>query len=69
MKYIVKYRHGKNDPFKNVMEEYVPTRGRFKGMRASRDRIFESYDDAEIVRKKYALHYGEENTKIAERKA
>lgn len=68
MKYVVKYRTNKHDNFRNVMEWYTPTRGKFKGMRASRDKVFDSYEEAEIVRKKYALRFGEENTKITARK-
>lgn len=69
MKYVVKYRPRKQYPFRNVMEGYTATRGRFKGYKMSRDRLFDTIEDAEEVRKRYAERYGEENTKIGERKA
>lgn len=69
MKYVVKCRQNKHDHFRNVLEWYTPTRGKFKGMMVTRVKVFDSYDDAEIARKKHALWFGEENTKITARKA
>lgn len=69
MKYVVKYRKGKGDAFKNAGTIVKATRGRFKGSNVWRDSLFDTYEEAEVIRKKYALTYGEENTKIAERKA
>lgn len=69
MKYVVKYRPHKRYPFRNVVEGYTATRGKFKGYKMSRDRLFDTMEEAEDVRKRYAVRYGEENTKISERKA
>lgn len=69
MKYVVKIRRNKRDTFANVSERYTAERGKFKGCIVSRDRLFDSYEDAEVVRKQYAERFGEENTKIGERKA
>ena len=68
MKYTVKYRKQKHDAFANVGEIQKATRGKFAGTSIFRDRIFNTYEDAEKVRKVYAEKYGEENTKITERK-
>lgn len=68
MKYTVKYRTKKNNPFANVGDIIKATRGKFAGSYVFRDRIFDTYEETERVRKEYALKYGEENTKITERK-
>lgn len=68
MKYIVKYRNNKHIPYANASEVCKATRGKFKGTTISRDIIFDTYEEAEKVRKIYAEKYGEENTKITERK-
>ena len=68
MKYTVKYRTQKHNAFGNVGETYKATRGKFKGALIFRDTIFNTYEEAESVRKAYAEKYGEENTKITERK-
>lgn len=68
MKYTVKYRTQKRNAFANVGEVHEATRGKFKGTLIFRDTIFNTYEEAESVRKVYAEKYGEENTKITERK-
>ena len=68
MKYTVKYRKQKHDAFANVGEVCKATRGKFAGTLVFRDRIFNTYEEAESVRKVYAEEFGEENTKITERK-
>ena len=68
MKYTVKYRKQKHDAFANVVEIRRAKGGKFAGDLVFRDRIFDTYEEAESVRKEYALKYGEENTKITERK-
>ena len=68
MKYIVKYRKQKHDAFANVGEVRKAARGKFAGTSVFRDRIFNTYEEAESVRKVYAEKFGEENTKITERK-
>ena len=68
MKYTVKYRKQKHDAFANVGEIRKATRGKFAGTSVFRDRIFDTYEEAESVRKVYAEKFGEENTKITERK-
>lgn len=68
MKYTVKYRKQKHDAFANVGEVCKATRGKFAGTSVFRDRIFNTYEEAESVRKVYAEKFGEENTKITERK-
>ena len=68
MKYTVKYRKQKHDAFANVGEIYKATRGEFAGTAVFRDRIFNTYEEAESVRKVYAEKFGAENTKITERK-
>ena len=68
MKYIVKYRKQKRDAFANVGEIHKATRGKFSGTSVFRDRIFNTFEEAESVRKVYAEKFGEENTKITERK-
>lgn len=68
MKYTVKYRKQKNDSFANVGEIVKATRGKFKGTNVFKDKIFNTYEEAEEIRKKYAKIYGEENTKITERR-
>ena len=68
MKYTVKYRKQKHDAFSNVGEIRKATRGKFAGTSVFRDRIFDTYEEAESVRKVYAEKFGEENTKITERK-
>ena len=68
MKYTVKYRTQKNNAFANVGDIIKAARGKFAGTSVFRDRIFDTYEEAESVRKEYALKYGEENTKITERK-
>lgn len=68
MRYIVKYRRSKRDPFANVGEIQQATRGKFAGTFVFRDKIFVTFEEAESVRKSYAEKFGEENTKIKERK-
>lgn len=68
MKYTVKYRKQKNEAFANVGEIRKATRGKFAGTFVFRDSIFDTYEEAENVRKVYAEKFGEENTKITERK-
>lgn len=68
MKYTVKYRKQKHDTFANVGEICKATRGKFAGSLVFKDSIFNTYEEAENVRKIYAEKYGEENTKIIERK-
>lgn len=68
MKYVVKYRKGKHDAFANVGEVCKATRGKFAGTWVFRDAIFNTYEEAEKVQKEYAKEWGEENTKITERK-
>ena len=68
MKYTVKYRKQKRDAFANVGEIHKATRGKFAGTSIFRDRIFNTYEEAESVRRVYAEKFGEENTKITERK-
>lgn len=68
MSYTVKYRRGKHDAFANVGEICIATRGKFSGSPIFRDSIFVTFEDAEKVRKEYAAKYGDENTKITERK-
>lgn len=70
MKYVVKFRkpHGSRH-FQNVVEKYTITRGERAGRTDIRDRLFDTYEEAEEIRKLYAEICGEKNTKIAERKA
>ncbi len=68
MKYTVKYRIQKSDAFANVGEIHKATRGKFAGTLVFRDRIFNTFEEAESVRKVYAEKFGEENAKITERK-
>lgn len=68
MKYTVKYRKNNRDPFANIGDVCKATRGKFAGTLIFRDRIFNTYEEAESVRKVYAAKFGEENTKITERK-
>ena len=58
MKYTVKYRKQKHDAFANVGEIRKATRGKFAGTSVFRDIIFDTYEEAESVRKEYALKYG-----------
>lgn len=69
MKYTVKYRKQKHDAFANVGETIKATRGKFKGTLIFKDKIFNTYEEAEKVREIYAKKFGEENTKITERKS
>lgn len=68
MKYVVKYRKQKRDSFANVGEIRRATRGKFAGALVFRDRLFNTYEEAESIRKVYAEKFGEENTKITDRK-
>ena len=68
MNYIVKYRKQKRDAFANVGEIHRAMRGKFAGTLVFRDRTFDTFEEAESVRKVYAEKFGEENTKITERK-
>lgn len=69
MKFVVKFRkpHGSRH-FQNVVEKYTITRGERAGRTDIRDRLFDTYEEAEEVRKCYAIMFGEQNTKIVERK-
>ena len=68
MKFTVKYRENKHCAFANVGSLCKPTRGKFKGTNIFKDLIFDTYEEAEKVKKIYAEKYGEENTKITEKK-
>ena len=63
MKYTVKYRKQKHDAFANVGEIRKETCGKFAGTSVFRDRIFDTYEEAESVRKVYAEKFGEETAK------